>query len=143
LEGHDVRLNHGLAGTVAQIDAGSLIERTAIYSFLAALPSYLVLDEGRLVVAHAGLRRRYIGRTDDRVRRFTLYGEVTGASDPYGLPVRLSTWTADYAGADAPLVVYGHTPQVRPLWHYNTVCIDLGCVFGGRLAGLRYPERTV
>lgn len=143
LDGHHVRLNHGLAGTVEQIEAGSVIERSAIHSFLAALPAYLVLDEGRLIVAHAGLRRRYIGRHDERVRRFTLYGEVTGESDLLGFPIRLATWTGDYATADAPLVVYGHTPQVGPLWQHNTVCIDLGCVFGGRLACLRYPERTV
>jgi protein phosphatase len=27
------------------------------------------------------------------------------------------------------------------VWVNNTLCLDTGCVFGGRLSALRYPER--
>ncbi len=55
-------------------------------------------------------------------------------------PVRYN-WSADYRGK--ALVVYGHTPVPEPLWLNNTVNIDTGCVFGGRLTALRYPEREI
>jgi hypothetical protein len=40
-------------------------------------------------------------------------------------------------------VVYGHTPVLEPRWVNRTICIDTGCVFGGRLTALRYPEREL
>ena len=39
------------------------------------------------------------------------------------------------------LVVYGHTPVPEPDWLNRTVNIDTGCVFGGKLTALRYPEK--
>lgn len=54
------------------------------------------------------------------------------------MPVRYN-WAADYRGK--ALVVYGHTPVPEALWLNNTVNIDTGCVFGGHLTALRYPER--
>jgi protein phosphatase len=53
--------------------------------------------------------------------------------------VRLN-WAADYSAATA--IVYGHTPVVEPVWLNNTVDIDTGCVFGGALTAVRWPERT-
>ena len=38
-------------------------------------------------------------------------------------------------------VVYGHTPVPRAEWVNNTLCIDTGCVFGGKLTALRWPEK--
>ena len=64
--------------------------------------------------------------------------ETTGETDEFGLPVRYN-WAADYRGK--ALVVYGHTPVPEPLFLNNTVNIDTGCVFGGQLTALRYPER--
>ena len=52
------------------------------------LVSHLVFDAGRLVVAHAGLKEAYHGRASGRVRSFALYGDTTGETDEYGLPVR-------------------------------------------------------
>jgi protein phosphatase len=72
----------------------------------------------------------------ERVRAFCLYGETTGESDEFGLPVRLN-WALDYRGRAT--VVYGHTPTLRPEWLNRTICIDTGCVFGGSLTALRYP----
>jgi protein phosphatase len=41
------------------------------------------------------------------------------------------------------MVVYGHTPTPVAEWINNTICIDTGCVFGGKLTALRYPEREL
>ena len=99
-----------------------------------------MLDSGRLVVAHAGLREEMHGRASAAVRAFALYGDTTGETDEFGLPVRYP-WAQDYRGKAA--VVYGHTPVPEATWVNNTICIDTGCVFGGRLTALRYPEREL
>ena len=78
------------------------------------------------------------GRGSGRVRDFALYGETTGETDEFGLPVRYN-WAAEYRGS--AMVVYGHTPVPEPEWLNRTVNIDTGCVFGGKLTALRYPER--
>ena len=102
--------------------------------------AHVVLDDGELVVAHAGMKESYQGRSSSRVRDFALFGETTGETDEFGLPVRLP-WAAEYRGRAA--VVYGHTPIATPEWINNTINIDTGCVFGGRLTALRWPERDV
>ena len=102
--------------------------------FLENLPSHVWLDGGRLAVAHAGLKADMIGRGSQAVREFALYGETTGETDQFGFPVRLD-WAAAYRGETA--VVYGHTPTVEAEWVNNTLCVDTGCVFGGRLTALR------
>ena len=111
-----------------------------VRDFLDGLVSHVVLDDGRLVVAHAGMKEAYQGRASGRVRDFALYGETTGETDEFGLPVRLQ-WARDYRGKAA--VVYGHTPVAEPGWLNNTLNIDTGCVFGGRLTALRWPEREL
>jgi protein phosphatase len=140
LRGKDVRLTHGLAETLQQLDAEppEFVRRVA--DFLDGLVSHYVLDEGRLVVAHAGMKAEYQGRASGRVREFALYGETTGETDEYGLPVRYN-WAGDYRGA--AMVVYGHTPTPEAEWLNRTICIDTGCVFGGQLTALRYPEREL
>ncbi|HEV8701474.1 MAG TPA: metallophosphoesterase [Candidatus Polarisedimenticolia bacterium] len=106
-------------------------------AFVAGLPPHLVLDGGRLAVAHAGIRPEHLGTDSAEGRRFSIHGETTGETDRYGLPVRVN-WAADYSGK--ALVVYGHTPVGRPEWIGRTVNIDTGCVYGGSLTALRYPE---
>jgi protein phosphatase len=140
LKGRDVRITHGLAETLAQLDAEPPELRDEVVAFLDGLTSHAVLDGGRLVVAHAGMKERYQGRSSGRVREFALYGETTGETDQLGLPVRLQ-WAADYRGAAA--VVYGHTPVAEPQWLNNTINVDTGCVFGGALTALRWPEREL
>ena len=140
LKGRDVQITHGLAETLAQLEGEPPEFRDQARDFIDALVSHVVLDDGRLVVAHAGMKEPYQGRASGRVRDFALYGETTGETDEFGLPVRLQ-WAADYRGRAA--VVYGHTPVAVPEWHNNTINIDSGCVFGGRLTALRWPEREL
>ncbi|MER7460328.1 polynucleotide kinase-phosphatase [Micromonospora sp. NPDC126480] len=140
LRGRDVRLTHGLAETMAQLDAEPPAFVADVAAFVDGLVSHYVLDGGRLVVAHAGLKEEYQGRASGRVRAFALFGETTGETDEYGLPVRYP-WAREYRGSAT--VVYGHTPTPEPEWVNDTICIDTGCVFGGRLTALRYPEREL
>ncbi|MGC5028406.1 polynucleotide kinase-phosphatase [Micromonospora sp. DT229] len=140
LRGRSVKVAHGLAETLDQLAAEPTEFSTEVAAFVDGLVSHYVLDGGRLVVAHAGLKEEYQGRASGRVRAFALYGETTGETDEYGLPVRYP-WAREYRGSAT--VVYGHTPTPEPEWVNNTICIDTGCVFGGRLTALRYPEREL
>jgi protein phosphatase len=140
LKGRDVQITHGLAETLEQLDHQSPEFRAETLAFLDGLVSHFVLDEGRLVVAHAGMKERMQGRAAGAVRDFALYGETTGETDEFGLPVRYP-WANDYRGS--AIVVYGHTPVPEPAWVNKTICVDTGCVFGGHLTALRYPEREL
>jgi protein phosphatase len=140
LHGAPVYTSHGLAESLEQMEGESADFRDAVLQFIAGLPFQLVLDQGRLVVAHAGLRENLHGVDSPRARSFALYGDTTGQRDRDGFPVRLP-WQRDYRG-DA-VVVYGHTPVAEAAWVNNTLCLDTGVVFGGRLTALRYPEREI
>ena len=140
LDGRTVHVAHGLEETLAELAQapGAFVDE--VHAFLAGLPSHLVLDGGRLVVAHAGLPQGLHGRDSRRVRDRALFGETTGVLDADGLPLRVD-WAARYIGR--ALVAYGHTPVLEPRWRNETVDVDTGCVFGGALTALRWTERTV
>ncbi|MEG6566797.1 bis(5'-nucleosyl)-tetraphosphatase PrpE [Thermoanaerobacterium saccharolyticum] len=144
LLGHNVKIIHGLETTVDELNALSEKQKRIVASHFKELyemaPMYLVLDGGKLVVAHAGIPEKYIGSYGKCVRQFVLYGDITGEKNPDGTPIRLD-WAKDYKGK--PIVVYGHTPVKEPRFLNNTVNIDTGCVFGGRLSALRYPEMKI
>lgn len=140
LRGRDVRITHGLAESLHQIEQEPPEFKDHVADFIDQLVSHYVLDDGRLVVAHAGLKEELQGRGSGKVRDFALYGETTGETDEFGLPVRYN-WAAEYRGRAT--VVYGHTPVPEPEWLNGTICIDTGCVFGGKLTALRYPEKEL
>lgn len=140
LRGAQVTVSHGLEETLAQLAGESEEFRQQVATFCYDLVSHLVLDDGRLVVAHAGLKEQYHGRASGRVRAFALYGETTGETDEFGLPVRYP-WAQDYRGK--AVVLYGHIPVPSVEWINNTACLDTGCVFGGALSAMRYPEREI
>lgn len=140
LKGKNVQITHGLAESLEQLALETPEFREKVARFLDGLVSHYVFDDGQLVIAHAGMKEEMQGRGSGRVREFALFGETTGESDEFGFPVRLN-WAAEYRGR--ALVVYGHTPVVEPEWLNGTVNIDTGCVFGGSLTALRYPEKEL
>lgn len=144
LSGKNVKITHGLAESLAEIERVDEALRPRLIremmAFFDRLVSHYVLDDGKLVVAHAGLKREMHGRGSGKVRDFALYGDTTGETDEYDFPVRRN-WATEYRGS--AMVVYGHTPVVEPMWLNGTVNIDTGCVFGGKLTALRYPENEI
>jgi protein phosphatase len=141
--GKNVQVKHGLAESLQQFEAYEQHYRgfsRIAAEFIDSLVSHYVFDDGKLVVAHAGMTEEMQGRGSGRVREFALYGETTGETDDFGLPVRYN-WAADYRGR--AIVVYGHTPVPEPEWLNRTINIDTGCVFGGKLTALRYPEKEL
>lgn len=137
LLGRNVQIKHGLAETMEQLDEETKEFRGEVMAFLEGLPSHFILDDGKLIVAHAGLKEILHGIESKETMDFALFGEPTGEIDGYGLPIRYN-WAGDYRGRT--VIVYGHTPVAEALWQNNTVDIDTGCVFGGKLTALRYPE---
>src|SRR5262249_49014154 len=111
-----------------------------VIEFLDGLVSHYVLDGGRLVVAHAGLREEMHGRASAAVRAFALYGDTTGETDEFGLPVRYP-WAQDYRGRAG--VASGPPPGPGPPWVNNPTATAPGCVSGARLPALRSPERDL
>jgi protein phosphatase len=140
LKGKKVKLKYGLAESVQQLETCSAEFRSNVIEFIGNLEFNYLLDNGKLVVAHAGLSEQLQGSGSGKARAFALYGKTTGEIDEFGLPVRCD-WAADYRGR--ALVVYGHTPKLEAEWVNNTICIDTGCVFGGKLTAVRYPEREL
>ncbi len=140
LRGRNVQVTHGLAESIEQLAAETAEFRAEAQEFMDGLISHYVLDDGKLVVAHAGITERFQGRASGRVRSFCMYGQSTGETDEFGLPVRYP-WANEYRGR--AMVVYGHTPVPSAEWVNNTLCLDTGCVFGGTLTALRYPEKEI
>lgn len=137
LKGQSVQLQHGLEQTVQELAQETAEFKKLAEAFLYGLVSHYVFNKGDLVVAHAGLREEMHGRASGAVRAFAMYGETTGEIDEFGLPVRYN-WAKEYKGKAK--IVYGHTPVPEPQWLNHTIDIDTGCVFGGKLTALRYPE---
>ena len=140
LNGKDIKITHGIDRTIEELEAEGEQFKKEVSAFLDSLISHYVLDDGKLVISHAGIKQEYIGRASMKVRDFCLYGETTGEVDTYGLPVRLD-WASDYRGRAT--IVYGHIANTEVKAVNGTYCIDTGCVFGGKLSAFRYPEREI
>ena len=140
LDGRNVQITHGLQQSIEQLSAESTEFKNRAKTFLDSTRSHYWLDGGKLAVAHAGLKEEMIGRGSGAVREFALFGDTTGEMDEFGLPVRRD-WAAEYRGKTS--VVYGHVATSEAQWVNNTICIDTGCVYGGKLTALRWPEREL
>lgn len=140
LNGKNVQLWHGLEYTTAQLKRAGNAFQDQVRQFIAQMPFQLVLDKDQLLIAHAGLSERLQKQDSDAMRSFALFGDTTGQKDEFGLPVRRD-WAKNYSGKR--MVVYGHTPLIQPYWKNNTVNIDTGCAFGGKLTCLLYPEKEI
>jgi protein phosphatase len=143
LTGSDIMMKHGVETTAEEylaLDEASRDKLKKRFINLVENSSfYLILDKGKLIVSHAGLKEKMIGREHRKIRAFCLFGATTGKTDANGFPERID-WAADYTGK--PFIVYGHTPVETAAIRNNTINIDQGCVFGGSLTALRYPELT-
>lgn len=139
LKGSDVMILHGLQETLDQLAQTTDAFKKEVIHFLENLPCYLILDQGKLVIAHAGIKEHYIGDSSKKIRAFCLYGQPTGQYDEYGFPIRYP-WANEYQGE--AMIVYGHSVIQTPEFINKTINIDTGCVFGGELTALRYPERN-
>lgn len=139
--GNNIQIRYGLETTVDEYLAYGQREQKKIrHQFMTLYeeaPLYLHLPEVDTIVAHAGIKEDYIGRTDKKVRSFVLYGDVTGATCEDGRPIRRD-WAQDYQGD--LWIVYGHTPVPDPRMIKNTINIDTGCVFGNKLTAFQMPE---
>ncbi len=140
LQGKKVQPTHGLAASLVQLASHPPEFKKRVQDFIDGLVSHYVLDDGRLLVAHAGMKQELAGRASGAVRQFALFGETTGETDEFGRPVR-HDWAAEYRGNAT--VVYGHTPVPAAEWLNRTINIDTGCAFGGSLTALRYPENEL
>ncbi len=141
LKGRNVEIKNGLETSVKALetlpDDVQKPFKHQLTDFLNKMFYYLVLDQGRLIAVHAGIKKDMIGRASDQIKAFALYGDTTGQQDDYGLPIRRD-WAADYHGS--AWIIYGHSPVTELLWKNKTLNIDTGCVFGGTLTALQYPE---
>ncbi len=137
LIGRNVQVKNGLEDSLYQLEKEDDDFINKVKDFIRHLESHLIFDDYNLVVAHAGMREDLIGRSSKRVRDFALYGETTGETDEFGLPIRY-LWAKDYKGKS--LVIYGHTPNLEVYKMNNTINIDTGCVFGNKLTCYKYPE---
>ncbi|MDQ0298843.1 protein phosphatase [Salibacterium salarium] len=143
LLGRNIVVSGGLETTIAELQNlspntyGNV--RRSFMNLYDSAPLYLRLDNSQVIAAHAGITENLIGKTGKKVQTFVLYGDITGEKHEDGMPVRRD-WASEYYGS--PLIVYGHTPVREPRKVNNTINIDTGCVFGGQLTGLHYPEMT-
>lgn len=140
LSGANVKPAHGLQASIDQMAAEDPAFHAAVRKYLGSLPPYLWLDDGALVVAHAGLKQEMIGKEGGKVRSFALYGDTTGETDGFGSPVRRN-WALEHSGETA--IVYGHVAAQDVQAMNNTWRLDTGCCFGGRLTALRWPEQEL
>ncbi len=141
MKGRPVTIAHGLATTVQELENIDHSELQQFSDWLLSRPRHLILDGGQLVVAHAGLAEHLHERATPAAAAFATYGKPAGHGvlDQDGFPER-EDWAQDYKGKAT--VVHGHVVHSEPRELNRVFAIDTGCVFGGKLTALRWPERT-
>ena len=148
LDGRNVQLTHGDDSVAAEFEAyeqqfgkeATKQLKTASKELLLEAPShYILIQDGKevAVVTHAGIRDSFIGQDNGKIRSFTRYGDVRGFDEVTGRPIRYD-WFNEHKSPHT--IIWGHDPKIEPLFAKNTINIDQGCVFGGKLTALRYPE---
>lgn len=141
LQGNKIKPKHGLQETLNQLSKETEETRNEIRSFLQSLPYRMLLDEGKVLVCHAGLPEwMHLAKENGHTRSHCLYGDVDGTTDGAGLPIR-KDWTKDYQGSR--IVVHGHVPVKEPDIRNNVYNIDTCCYGGNYLTALRYPEMEI
>ncbi|SDZ56251.1 polynucleotide kinase-phosphatase [Evansella caseinilytica] len=148
LDGKNVVLNHGdekVAEEFSEYErkhgAGAAAAlKQDIKTVLLKAPSHYVFTRNGtavLVCVHAGIKDKYIGKQSKRISDFCRYGDTDGF-DEQGKPIRKDWFLHHQTKA---CIVWGHDPKPQPLLINNTVNIDQGVVFGGKLTAFRYPEK--
>ncbi len=148
LDGRNVTLHHGdekVEAEFAEYEVRYGTERTlamkrSLKEFLLQAPSHYVVMKNGVRVAvctHAGIRDEFIGKQSPEVQDFCRYGDTDGFNE-HGKPMR-KDWTVHHQGS--ALIIWGHDPKPQPLVINNTVNIDQGVVFGGKLTAYRFPEK--
>lgn len=113
--------------------------KSELKHLLMNAPSHYILQENnvdKIVCTHAGIKDEFIGRETSRIKDFCRYGDVAG-TDENGKPIRRD-WFLNHKGE--LLIIWGHDPKPEPMIVNNTINIDQGLVFGGKLTTYRYPE---
>lgn len=150
LDGKNVTLNHGdekVEQEFLQFEQEHGAEQAAEWKnkmkdFLLEAPSHYILKKNgipRVVCAHAGIRDEYIGKQSRDVSDFCRYGDTNGF-DEKGKPIR-KDWFIGHQTSQ--LIVWGHDPKPQPLKINNSLNIDQGVVFGGKLTAYRFPEAQI
>jgi len=123
---HEDGLLKGKHGTLDLVrdEMGSSLPRWT--AWLEALPVYASSDE--LILVHAGIPP---GKRPEQATR----GELTRIRDVDGTP-----WFESWLGPET--VVFGHWSVRGKVDAPLVKGLDTGCVYGGRLSGIYWPERT-
>ncbi|MEH7332127.1 polynucleotide kinase-phosphatase [Neobacillus drentensis] len=148
LDGRSVKLAHGDEKLAAEFEEyenlygqeASNQLKNEFKELLLAAKSHLIIEKNGVKVAvavHAGIRDHYVGKQSQRISDFCRYGDSDGL-DENGKPIR-KDWTIGHQSSQ--LIIWGHDPKPQPLLVNNTLNIDQGVVFGGRLTAYRYPEK--
>ncbi len=139
LSGDKVRLDKRLKRTISSITRRGEEFVRRVRTFLAHMPCEFEYNQ-ELKVVHAAAQH---GAAKPIARKLALFGGESKVNSAG----RIQGWATQYQGPHRVLVV-GHrtvdkVTRVKAASGTQIYFIDTGCVFGGQLTALRYPELTV
>ncbi|WP_457638673.1 metallophosphoesterase [Persephonella sp.] len=136
MKGKNVRISTGMKKTVDEIMALCEDEREYLreryINYYQSLPLYIIVNDS-VVVAHAGIKDEMIGKVDEKVRDFVIFGETTGKYTEDGFPERVDWTKYRKINENSPKIVYGHVVYPEPYINNRCYGIDTGCVLGNKL----------